>query len=79
MKVALVIMDGHEQIVLTPETAFEKTMLDKLDRDRVSIKRGSFYHCQGGWYRQGSDDSSTILVLSKDKDKDSDVDTGEAA
>lgn len=70
MRVALVIMDGHEQIVLTPETTLEKALLDKLDRDRVTIKRGSFYHCQGGWYRQSNDDQSTILVLSKDKEAD---------
>lgn len=73
MRVALVIMDGHEQIVLTPDTALEKALLDRLDRDRVTIKRGSFYHCQGGWYRQSNGDDSTILVLSKDKETDAEV------
>lgn len=75
MHVALVIMDGHEQIVLTPDTDLEKALLARLDRDRVTIKRGSFYHCQGGWYRQSGGDESTILILSKDKtDADRDID-----
>lgn len=67
MRIALVIMDGYEQIVLTPDTDAEKSILGKLDRQRVNIKRGSFYHCQGGWYRQGSGDESTILVLASEK------------
>ena len=68
MKIALYIEDGREQIVLTPETATEKSILEKVADDDtriVSIYRGGFYRCQGGWTRQnsGSDRDSTILVL----------------
>lgn len=63
MKVALVILEGQEQIVLTPDTDLEKTLLEKLDRDTITVKRGSFYHCRGGWYRQGPGDDSTIILL----------------
>ncbi|MHA6684448.1 hypothetical protein [Mesorhizobium sp. A556] len=63
MKIALVIMEGREQIVLTPERDIEKDLLGKLKDRNVTIHRGSFYNCQGGWYRQGMDDESTILVL----------------
>lgn len=65
MKIALYIEDGLEQIALTPQTDTEKAILGKLhDGSRVlSIKRGSFYQCQGGWVRNGSDDSSTMIVL----------------
>lgn len=86
MKIALYIEDGLEQIVLTPETKTEEKILGKLhDGDReLSIKRGGFYSCQGGWMRhetihtstmygggERKDDESTIIVLkesSKEKD-----------
>lgn len=79
MKIALYIEDGLEQIVLTPESKVEKDILEKLhDGSReFSLKRGSFYHCQGGWQRytqawetsgfyspsERRDDDSTMLVL----------------
>lgn len=79
MKIALYIEDGSEQIVLTPETDGERSILEKLtDGSReFHIYRGAFYACRGGWgrwkedrgfdqyYQQKSDpDSSTIIVLS---------------
>jgi hypothetical protein len=73
MKIALYIEDGLEQIVLTPETDTEKGILGKLhDGQRaLTINRGTFYGCRGGWVRHEargpfasqSDDTSTILVL----------------
>jgi hypothetical protein len=65
MKIALYIEDGLEQIVLTPDSDTEKSLLGKLhDGTRtLAIHRGSFYQCQGGWVRQYSDDASTIIVL----------------
>jgi hypothetical protein len=79
MKIALYIEDGLEQIVLTPETETERGIIERLhDESRdLSIKRGQFYRCQGGWTRwtQGyggspyySDeklDESTMIVLRK--------------
>jgi hypothetical protein len=78
MKIALYIEDGLEQIVLTPESETEKGILDKVhDGTReMSIKRGEFYACQGGWARwkkryhsvYGSDepnDESTMIVLTR--------------
>lgn len=78
MKIALYIEDGLEQIVLTPESETEKGILDKIhDGSReMSIKRGEFYACQGGWTRwkkkypspYGSDeptDESTMIVLAR--------------
>jgi len=76
MKIALYIEDGLEQIVLTPETETEKSILAKLhdgDRD-LNLKRGSFFKCQGGWIRyaqpwrgqydiKDKDDDSTIVML----------------
>ncbi len=76
MKIALYIEDGLEQIVLTPDSETEKAILGKLhDGSReLSIKRGTFYGCQGGWTRwRGNDygyshhssetDESTMIVL----------------
>ena len=65
MKIALYIQDGLEQIVLTPEGDTEKAILGKLhDGSRqLSILRGSFFECRGGWVRQSSADESTMIVL----------------
>jgi hypothetical protein len=73
MKIALYIEDGLEQIVLTPESDTEKGIVGKLhDGSReMSIYRGEFYACQGGWTRHrqflhgGGEDrgASTIIVL----------------
>jgi len=65
MKIALYIEDGLEQIILTPEGDTEKGILGKLhDGSRaLSIKRGSFYPCRGGWVRQQDSDDSTMIVL----------------
>lgn len=75
MKIAFYIEDGLEQIVLTPESKNELSMLAKLhDGTReLSIKRGNFYYCQGGWVRHGfvhhdlygsaKDDESTMIIL----------------
>lgn len=75
MKVALFIEEGREQIILTPETDLERTLLGKMtDASRVmAVKSGSFYQCRGGWTRQSSIGStayggelelnSTMIVL----------------
>jgi hypothetical protein len=76
MKIALYIEDGVEQIVLTPQTDYEKKMLALLhDQTRVvEIKDGSCYECNGGYVRHGyvggsyydstrNADNSTMLVL----------------
>lgn len=80
MKIALYIEDGLEQIVLTPTSETEKAILEKIhDGTRqLSIKRGEFYGCRGGWMRQkkqypnyggyGSDepnDESTMIILAE--------------
>lgn len=65
MKIALYIEDGWEQLILTPESPHEKSLLGKMhDGTReLTLKRGEFYHCQGGWYRHGSSDESTFVIL----------------
>lgn len=77
MKIALYIEDGLEQIVLTPDSATEKAILDKVhDGSRkLTIERGAFYGCRGGWtrwkesrggspyYSGVEQDESTMIVL----------------
>jgi hypothetical protein len=65
MRIALYIQDGLEQVVLTPESDTEKALLGKLhDGSReLSVKRGSFYECRGGYIRQSANDDSTMIVL----------------
>jgi hypothetical protein len=78
MKIALYIEDGLEQIVLTPTSDTEKAILEKIhDGSRqLSLKRGEFYGCRGGWMRQRKrypnygglsgdepNDESTMIIL----------------
>jgi hypothetical protein len=65
VKIALYIEDGLEQIILTPQTDAEKSILGKLhDGSRsFSLKRGGFYYCQGGWQRHSRTPDSTMIVL----------------
>lgn len=54
MKTAVYIEDGVEQVVLTPETPFEETVIKKFCNAPLTVKlfAGSFYDCRGGWTRQ---------------------------
>lgn len=78
MKTAVYIEEGIVQLVLTPETEFEKTLLARAVPEEVHILRGSFYGCQGGWTRMSqvsrspwdnpADDHSLIVRLAKEVD-----------
>lgn len=68
MKIALFIEDGLEQIVLTPQSDIERSILRKLDDRNLSIRHGDFYKNQGGWVMYNPhhcDHKSTILVLTE--------------
>lgn len=76
MKTAIYIEDGTVQLVITPETDFEKNALSTF-RERpldAKIFSGSFYDCRGGWIRQqgyfdnksyysGTDNNDKSLIL----------------
>lgn len=67
MRTAIYIENGETQIVLTPETDNERAVLALAEKGKtVTIKRGSFYECRGGWYRQGMDENSVILRVTPD-------------
>jgi hypothetical protein len=54
MKTAIYIEDGTVQLVITPESEFEKNALASF-RDKpmeAKIFSGAFYDCRGGWVRQ---------------------------
>jgi len=54
VKTAIYIEDGTVQLVITPETEFEKDALSSFKDKEVSTKifNGTFYDCRGGWVRQ---------------------------
>lgn len=54
MKTAIYIEDGVVQLVITPETDFEKNALSSFEAHplKAEIFAGSFYDCRGGWTRQ---------------------------
>lgn len=66
MKTAIYIEDSVTQLVLTPQNEWEKKITKSFsDGERtITIKRGSFYECRGGWVRfaERTDDELLILV-----------------
>ena len=78
MKTAIYIEDGTVQLVITPESDFEKNALSGLKGNLIEVKlfNGSFYDCRGGWIRQSkqtpelygvprsNEDNSLILRIS---------------
>jgi len=79
MKTAIYIEDGVVQLVITPESEFEKNALQSF-RDKpldAQIFNGTFYDCRGGWTRQSAfypgtygartDDASLILRMASAK------------
>lgn len=54
MKTAIYIEDGVVQLVITPETSFEKNALSSFEDKPLDAKifAGTFYDCRGGWIRQ---------------------------
>lgn len=69
MKVAIYIVDGTTQLVLTPDGAWEKNVIKEFGQghEAVKIMKGSFYECAGnnlgGWYREGGTEESLILRI----------------
>jgi hypothetical protein len=74
---ALLLKEHRQQIVLTPETDFEKDVIKKVhalttvpqpfeDKQKpipAQIYLGEYYNCQGGWTREGSSTDSLIVVF----------------
>lgn len=54
MKTAIYIEDGVVQLVVTPESEFEKNALSGFEDKPLEAKIfvGSFYDCRGGWVKQ---------------------------
>ena len=74
MKTAIYIEDGTVQLVITPESEFEKNALSTFENRPLDAKlhSGSFYDCRGGWVRQkgyyepgfhGTDNNDRSLIL----------------
>lgn len=69
MKTLITLQQNRKQLVLTPETEFDKSVINSLKECKnssVEILSGSFYECQGGWTRQGMNDDSLIFVFNQD-------------
>jgi len=71
MKTAIYIEDGVVQLVITPESEFEKNALTTIQNDPVEVEvfSGSFYDCRGGWVRQTRFDDQNTLGISDSNDK----------
>jgi len=74
MKTAIYIEDGTVQLVITPESDFEKNALSSFQEKplEAQIFSGSFYDCRGGWVRQSEfkpDNFAYQSWLRKNEDK----------
>ena len=68
MKVALYWEDGLFQIALTPENEHDKMVRDTLlNMGDVTVKKGGFYACQGGWSRHDEAQYSDSVMLIKQR------------
>ena len=65
MKTAIYIEDGRTQLVLTPETDFEKGTVGRIDEGgrTVKIYTGGFYTCQGGWTAQRREYGESLIIV----------------
>jgi hypothetical protein len=64
MKTAIYIENGVTQLVLTPESDWEKQALKAFakETDTLKIYRGSFFRCQGGWNRYEVEGDDSIML-----------------
>ena len=73
MKTAIYIEDGVLQLVITPESKFEKDVISMMIGEKInaSVFSGSFYDCQGGWVRQKNfyQESSAFNTIGSANDK----------
>lgn len=73
MRTSIFIEQGDVQLVLTPDTAFERQVLASLLPEgeiTACVMRGQFYQCRGGWWMKaepgytGESNDSFILRAS---------------
>ncbi|MDD5487104.1 MAG: hypothetical protein PHW65_06080 [Dehalococcoidales bacterium] len=58
MKTSLVIIDGASQVVLTPETAFERRIIGEIDTNKgTKVLKRSFFTTYDGIARVQPDDT----------------------
>ena len=73
MKTAIYIEDGTTQVVLTPETEWEKKICKQFHgaKHTLEVFDGTFYECSGGWIRMGSsgqyEDNRSLIIRINDK------------
>jgi len=68
LKTAIYIEDGDVQLVLSPENEWEQNALKSFgDNMDVTVMRGAFYACAGGWHRHtaiyGHEPEERSLIL----------------
>ena len=71
MKTAIYIEDGIVQLVITPESEFEKNAISTFRKKPLDVHLfdGSFYDCRGGWIRQNEHYSNNPYNMDRDRDE----------
>lgn len=71
MKTAIYIEDGVVQLVLTPESRFERNALQSFEDKptETHIFVGAFYNCRGGWTRHAEYYPASLSRSGDDRDR----------
>lgn len=79
MKTAIYIEDGVVQLVITPQSEFEKNALKSFEGKELGtqIFVGAFYDCRGGWTRQSDNthfgynqnDDRSLIIRTEPKER----------
>ncbi len=79
MRTAIYIEHGLTQVVLTPETEFEKNCLGSIPENaQIKLLNGGFSECRGGWIR-GFNEAKTISLMILLKPQETDPGTPQLA
>jgi len=71
VKTAIYIEDGTIQLVITPESEFEKNAMASFSGEiEADLFSGSFYDCRGGWVRQSHYVSNDMFTPHMNDSKD---------
>lgn len=67
MKTLLITEENRKEIIFSPETKFEESLVKMFGEGtkEAQIYLGEYYHCQGGWTKEGGSKNSLIVVFDK--------------
>ena len=71
MKLAFYYNENTKQVIFTPESEYEKVVLELIKDAPQEIKWnwGSFYKCRGGWITEADHEKNSLMLTIESKEK----------